>query len=106
MLIGQPAEFVGSQVRAQAIAIKTHRKPTLIIDPVTGRECYTKHPEKLIERKRAIWESEQLKASAKQVEEDPKYWNGSPKPVILRTVKVNGAWRSGDPLHKPGEVRS
>lgn len=69
-------------------------RPTEIIDPVTGFICYTKHPDKLIERKRAKKELERLVITDQRLglaEQNPTFWNGSEAP-----------WK----MHKPGEVRS
>jgi hypothetical protein len=70
-------------------------KPVLVIDPITGAECYTKHPEKLIARKRAEQESGRLRIVARETwvaaEGHPVYWNGD-----------SGAYK----MHIPGEVRS
>jgi hypothetical protein len=67
-------------------------KPTEIIDPITGLRCFTKHPEKLIERKRAKMELDQLVMIAQRLhDKNPTFWNGSDNP---------------NKMHKPGEVRS
>jgi hypothetical protein len=70
-------------------------KPTEVIDPITGLKCYTKHPEKLIARKRAKMELDRLVITAKRLlvasNDNPTFWNGSDNP---------------NKMHKPGEVRS
>ena len=63
-------------------------KPIRVINPITGQQSFTKHPEKLIRRQRAKYEGEQLIIIAKT---HPCYWNGD-----------QGAWKQ----HRPGEVRS
>lgn len=64
-------------------------KPTIVIHPVTGQQCYTKHPEKLLARCAVIAKHGVL--HGKQWEDHSTYWNGD-----------SGASK----MHRPGEVRS
>ena len=67
-------------------------KPLEVIDPVTGFKCYTKHPDKLIARRRARLELDRLVIVAKRLhlsDGNPTYWNGcDTRPLAM---------------HKPGE---
>jgi hypothetical protein len=65
-------------------------KPTLVIHPITGQQCYTKHPEKLIARHAVVMCDGVL--HGRQWDEDKQIsWNGS-----------SGSHKQ----HRPGEVRS
>jgi len=89
-------------------------KPVLITDPITGRQTYTKHPEKLIERRRARYEAEQLRIITdiqwRMAAYNPSFWNGHPRHKILRKVNPNRVYDPDCgpiiPMHRPGEVRS
>lgn len=64
-------------------------RPVLVIHPITGQPCYTKHPERLLERNQVYLRDGVL--YGRQWEDEPTYWNGSKHPSCL---------------HVPGEVRS
>ena len=70
-------------------------KRTLVINPYTGQQSYTNHPEKLIARQRAEREANHLRIVARETwreaEGHPIYWNGE-----------SGVYK----MHRPGEVRS
>jgi hypothetical protein len=75
----------GFSTRVQGIALS---KPVVLFNPITGQQSYTKHPEKLIERRRVRIEAEQLRIVAERETIafllNPLYWNGA------RSHYVNG----------------
>jgi hypothetical protein len=64
-------------------------KPTLVIHPVTGQQCYTKHPEKLLAKQAVCMRDGVM--YGKQWEDRTTFWNGS---------------GPSDAMRLPGEVRS
>lgn len=65
-----------------------YMKPILVINPVTGEQSYTKHPERLLERHVARREHQHMVIINAR---EATFWNGS---------------SGSDKLHIPGEVRS
>jgi hypothetical protein len=62
-------------------------KPVLIVNPITGLQCYTKHPEKLIERSRRI------KPAVERIE------------TIIDKIRVIDRWGFPHTQWLSGEVR-
>jgi len=85
-MYGQPAASGCEQSIGQCRDSMT--KPTLVIDPATGEQSYTKHPEKLEARRVARRENDQMILI---VSKQATFWNGSDDP---------------SKMHVPGEVRS
>jgi len=92
-LVDQATRWIRGSSTEQKPLLMT--MPTMVIDPVTGLRCWTKHPEKLIARRQAKMELHRLVITAQRLEsqqrDNPTYWNGSDNPAKM---------------HRPGEVRS
>jgi hypothetical protein len=65
--------------------------PTLVIDPVTGLKCWTKHPDKLIARRQAKMELQRLVITAKRLNLQVESY--SIKVVNTKTSKIDGSPR-------------
>ena len=53
---------------------------------------------------------DRIHTSCKPIEGNPSFWNGSPKPKIMQKISIRTLIQEemyrGDPMRKPGEVRS